>query len=95
MRHRGSVRHGRMRPGKSRIHVAQERTGEDAYQISLALAAFNPDEITIIAEQNVLTVQGRKAEKGDHAYIYQGISSRPFKRVFNTGRLRPGEERCF
>jgi molecular chaperone IbpA len=60
-----------------------ERTGEDAYQIALALAGFNPDEITITAEQNVLTVEGRKAEKGDHAYLYQGISSRPFKRVFN------------
>ena len=60
-----------------------ERTGEDAYQISLAVASFTPDEIAITAEQNVLTVEGRKAEKADHAYLYQGISSHPFKRVFN------------
>jgi molecular chaperone IbpA len=60
-----------------------ERTGEDHYQISLALAGFTPDEITITAEQNVLAVEGRKAEKGDHQYLYQGISSRPFRRVFN------------
>jgi molecular chaperone IbpA len=60
-----------------------ERTVEDAYQISLAVAGFTPDEIAITAEQNVLTVEGRKAEKADHAYLYQGISSRPFKRVFN------------
>lgn len=60
-----------------------ERVGEDQYQISLALAGFSPDEITITAEQNVLTVEGRKAEKGDHQYLYQGISSRPFRRVFN------------
>jgi molecular chaperone IbpA len=59
------------------------RTGEDQYQISLALAGFTPQEVTITAEQNVLTVEGRKAEKGDHQYLYQGISSGPFRRVFN------------
>jgi len=60
-----------------------ERTGEDRYQISLALAGFSPDEVSITAEQNVLAVEGRKAEKGDHQYLYQGISARPFRRVFN------------
>jgi molecular chaperone IbpA len=60
-----------------------ERTGEDHYQIALALAGFAPEDVTITAEQNVLTVEGRKAEKGDHQYLYQGISSRPFRRVFN------------
>jgi len=60
-----------------------ERLGEDRYQISLALAGFGPDEITITAEQNVLTVEGRKVEKEQHEYIYQGISARPFKRQFN------------
>jgi len=60
-----------------------ERTGEDHYQVSLALAGFKPDEITITAEQNVLTVEGRKADKGEHQYLYQGISARPFRRHFN------------
>ena len=60
-----------------------ERTGEDHYQISLALAGFSPDDVTITAEQNVLTVEGRKAENGEHQYLYQGISARPFRRVFN------------
>ena len=40
-----------------------ERLGEDRYRISLALAGFAPDEIAITAEQNVLTVEGCKAEK--------------------------------
>jgi molecular chaperone IbpA len=31
----------------------------------------------------VLAVEGRKAEKDDHQYLYHGISSRPFRRVFN------------
>jgi molecular chaperone IbpA len=60
-----------------------ERTGEDQYQISLALAGFSPDDVTITAEQNVLTVEGRKADKEQRQYLYQGISARPFKRVFN------------
>jgi molecular chaperone IbpA len=60
-----------------------ERTDEDHYQISLALAGFTPEDIAITAEQNVLTVEGRKAEKGEHQYLYQGISARPFRRVFN------------
>ena len=60
-----------------------ERSEEDRYRISLALAGFSPDEVTITAEQNVLTVEGRKASKGTHQYLYQGISWRPFRRQFN------------
>jgi molecular chaperone IbpA len=60
-----------------------ERVGEDQYTISLALAGFGPDDITVTAEQSVLTVEGRKPEKGEHQYLYQGISSRPFKRQFS------------
>jgi molecular chaperone IbpA len=60
-----------------------ERLGEDRYQISLALAGFTPDEIAVTAEQNVLTVEGRKSDKDQHEYLYQGISARPFKRQFN------------
>lgn len=60
-----------------------ERTGEDDYRIALALAGFTPEEIAITAEQNVLTIEGRKTEKGEHQYLYQGISQRAFRRVFN------------
>ena len=59
------------------------RSGEDHYEISLAVAGFTPDDITITAEQNVLTVEGRAAQKADHEYLYRGISARPFRRVFN------------
>ena len=60
-----------------------ERLGEDRYQISLAVAGFSADEIAITAEQSVLTVEGRKSEKQQREFLYQGISSRPFKRQFN------------
>ena len=39
------------------------RTGEDTYRISLALAGFAPDEIAITAQQNKLTISGRKADQ--------------------------------
>ncbi len=55
-----------------------ERTGEDSYRVSLALAGFKPDEITVTAEQNTFTVEGRKADNADRGYLYQGIASRPF-----------------
>jgi molecular chaperone IbpA len=60
-----------------------ERMSEDSYQISLALAGFAPDEITITAEQNVLAIEGRKTDAADRDYLYQGISARQFKRTFN------------
>ena len=60
-----------------------ERADDDHYRITLALAGFSPDEITITAEQNVLTVEGSKAQKPEAEYLYQGISARPFRRVFN------------
>jgi molecular chaperone IbpA len=60
-----------------------ERTGTDHYRIALALAGFTADEVSVTAEQNVLTVEGRKSEKDEHQYLYRGISARPFKRVFN------------
>jgi molecular chaperone IbpA len=60
-----------------------ERTDEDHYRISLAVAGFTADEITITAEQDTLRVEGRKANRGEHKYLHQGISARPFRRVFN------------
>ena len=60
-----------------------ERLADDRYAISLALAGFAPSEITITAEQNVLTVEGAKPAGQEREYLYRGISSRPFKRQFS------------
>jgi molecular chaperone IbpA len=57
-----------------------ERLGEDRYQITLAVAGFSPEEISITAEQNVVTIEGGKAER---EFLYRGISNRHFKRQFN------------
>jgi molecular chaperone IbpA len=60
-----------------------ERPDEDHYQISLALAGFSPDEIAITAEQNVLTVEGNKADEAERDHLYRGIWAKRFKRQFN------------
>ena len=56
-----------------------ERSGEDAYRVVLALAGFTPDEITITAQQNLLTVSGQKPKPADKDYLHKGISERPFE----------------
>ena len=40
-----------------------ERLDENRFQISVALAGFTPDEVTLTAEENVLTLEGKKAER--------------------------------
>jgi molecular chaperone IbpA len=60
-----------------------ERLSDDRYQITLAVAGFSPDEISITAEQNVVTIEGNKAEKAEREFIYRGISTRLFKRQFS------------
>ncbi|MCP3395477.1 Hsp20 family protein [Bradyrhizobium sp. CCGB12] len=60
-----------------------ERSGEDHYRITLAVAGFGADDITVTAEQNALTIEGRKPDKAAGEFLYQGIAARPFRRVFN------------
>lgn len=60
-----------------------ERMAEDRYQIALAVAGFAPGEISVTAEQNVVTIEGSKTEKTDRDYLYRSISARSFKRQFN------------
>jgi molecular chaperone IbpA len=62
-----------------------ERTGEDAYRISMAVAGFSDKEISLEAHRNVLTIKGEKNEEenGDSAeFLYRGIASRAFERRF-------------
>ena len=60
-----------------------ERSGEDHYRITLAVAGFGANDISVTAEQNALTIEGRKPDGAAREYLYQGIAARPFRRVFN------------
>jgi molecular chaperone IbpA len=62
-----------------------EKTGDDAYRISMAVAGFSDDEISIEAHRNVLTVKGERKEgtEGEGSEVlYRGIASRSFERRF-------------
>lgn len=60
-----------------------ERRGDDAYRITLAVAGFKPGEIDITAQQNLLVVQGRKAEEAQQGqFLHVGIAQRAFERRF-------------
>ena len=61
-----------------------ERTGENAYRISIAVAGFADHELNIEAKENTLTVKGEKKVKEETAgeVLSQGIAARAFERVF-------------
>jgi molecular chaperone IbpA len=59
-----------------------ERLSENHYRISFAVAGFKPEEITVTATQDLLTVEGRKTQATPQEYLHQGISARPFRRKF-------------
>ena len=60
-----------------------ERRGEDAYRITLAVAGFKPEDIDITAQQNLLVIQGRKADEQPLGqYLHVGIAQRGFERRF-------------
>ncbi|WP_417667717.1 Hsp20 family protein [Roseibium sp.] len=60
-----------------------ERTGENAYRISMAVAGFGEGDLHVEAKEHVLTVKGEKAEDDESRDIlYRGIASRAFERRF-------------
>ena len=61
-----------------------ERTGENEYRVTVAVAGFGENELSIEAKENTLTIKGAKqAKEGQNgAVLYQGIAARTFERVF-------------
>ena len=62
-----------------------ERTGENAYRISVAVAGFGENDLSIEAKENTLTIKGDKEAKEvkkNGEVLYQGIAARAFERVF-------------
>ncbi len=60
-----------------------EKTGENAYRITLAVAGFADDELSVEARDGQLVVTGRKAETEEKATVlHRGIATRAFERRF-------------
>lgn len=58
------------------------KTGEHAYAITMAVAGFERDELTITHQPNLLVVSGSKTGQDDANYLYRGIAARAFQRRF-------------
>ncbi len=60
-----------------------EKTGDDAYRITLAVAGFTDDELTIEAREGQLVISGKKAaDEDERNFLYRGIATRAFERRF-------------
>ena len=60
-----------------------ERTGDETYRISMAVAGFGEDDITITTQDNQLIIGGKLAkDEDDKSYLYRGIAGRAFERRF-------------
>ncbi len=74
---------GRANTGDNYPPFNIERLGSDAYRITLAVAGFKPEDIDITAQQNLLVIQGKKAdETANGQFLHVGIAQRGFERRF-------------
>ena len=65
-----------------------ERTGEDSYRVTLAVAGFKPDDLNVVAQQNMLVVTGERRSRAEadggeqRQVLHRGIAGRAFERRF-------------
>jgi molecular chaperone IbpA len=59
-----------------------EKTGEDSYRLTMAVAGFWPEDLEILVKENTLTVSGRVQEPKHGEVLYRGIAGRAFERRF-------------
>ncbi|AXX99290.1 Hsp20 family protein [Profundibacter amoris] len=61
-----------------------EKTGEDAWRITIAVAGFSDDDLSVEVREGALIVTARKAEEDDdRVYLHRGIATRAFERRFH------------
>lgn len=60
-----------------------ERTGDDTYRITMAVAGFGEDDLSITSQDNQLLISGKIGKEQDEkSYLYRGIAGRAFERRF-------------
>ncbi|KAA9010514.1 Hsp20 family protein [Histidinibacterium aquaticum] len=61
-----------------------EKTADDAWRISIAVAGFSDADLNVEVRENALLVTGRKSEdEGERHYLHRGIATRAFERRFH------------
>ena len=59
-----------------------EQTGENALRLTLAVAGFRLEDLSIQVEDNQLIVRGKQREEGERVFLHRGIAARQFQRAF-------------
>lgn len=59
-----------------------EEIGPERLRITLAVAGFNREELSVTIEENQLVIRGRQADSSDKTFLYRGIAARQFQRAF-------------
>ena len=60
-----------------------EKTADDGYRISIAVAGFTPDELNVEVKDGTLLVAARKGDEAEgKTYLHRGIATRAFERRF-------------
>ena len=60
-----------------------EKTDDDAYRISVAVAGFSDADLSVEVRENALIVSAKKAEEEGRKYLHRGIATRAFARRFH------------
>ena len=59
-----------------------EQTGDSALRITLAVAGFSQDDLSVQLEDSQLVIRGRQRDEQERIYMHRGIASRQFQRIF-------------
>ncbi|MFP6716299.1 MAG: Hsp20 family protein [Alphaproteobacteria bacterium] len=59
-----------------------EQLNERQFRISLAVAGFGPEELSVVVDDSRLTISGHHREDGQQSFLHRGIATRQFQRSF-------------
>ena len=61
-----------------------EKTADDAYRISVAVAGFSEADLSVEQRENALIVSAKKADEAvEKTYLHRGIATRAFEKRFH------------
>lgn len=59
-----------------------EQVGDNGLRITLAVAGFSPDNLSVQVEDNQLVIRGKQTDDTERVYLHRGIAARQFQRSF-------------
>lgn len=60
-----------------------EKTADDAWRISVAVAGFSEQDLSVELRENALFISAKKADEEERTYLHRGIATRAFERRFH------------